>query len=121
MDQYTPMNQGNVLNQMPQKKPSGMGAFIGAIIIIILLAVGGLYFWGAKLNQTSTNPPPLILGNDTSGAEQVATSDVAAGLPPQQTSDDPAAISADLNAMNLNQLDAQTASSANAFGASVGQ
>lgn len=85
---------------------SSTGPLIGALIIILLLAFGALYFWGAKLNDGNANPPPLILGNDTAIDE---SSDASAGLPPQQTSDDAAAIEADLQAMNIDQLNSQTA------------
>jgi len=107
MDDFNMTKNGAAQNQ-PEKPAakSGVGSIIGAIIIIILLAAGAFYFWGAKLNETGNNPPPLILGN-----EAADSSDVASGLPPQQTSDDEAAINADIQAMNIDQLDAQTAGS----------
>ncbi|OGG71155.1 hypothetical protein A3F27_01915 [Candidatus Kaiserbacteria bacterium RIFCSPHIGHO2_12_FULL_53_13] len=119
MTEYNLMDQENKENKMPVQKPegSGTGALVGAVIIIILLAVGAFYFWGAKLNQGNDNPLPLILGNDSASDEP--SSDASAGLPPQGNSDDADAIIADLEAMNTDQLDAQTASSVEAFGAGV--
>ncbi|MDO8561229.1 MAG: hypothetical protein Q7S05_00175 [bacterium] len=96
-----------------QEPPSGAGPFVGAVIIILLLALGAFYFWNSKLGEANNNPPPLILGNDSAGAD--ATSDSAAGLPPQGNSDSPEAIDADIQAMNIDQFDAQTASSLEAF------
>ena len=40
-------------------KQSSAGPIIGIIIIIALLILGALYFWGAHLNQQQ-NPPPYI-------------------------------------------------------------
>ena len=93
------------------KPTSGIGALIGAIIVILLLAFGALYFWGAKLNDVNKNPPPLILGNDTASSE---LSD-ASGFPPQQTSDEVVAINSDIQAMNIDQLNAQLANSLTAY------
>lgn len=50
-------------NDPPEKQP--MGPLFGAAIVIILLAFGALYFWGAHLNQQDENTYPLIPGNAT--------------------------------------------------------
>ena len=48
----------------PQKESAG--PIIGALIIVILLIVGGFYFWGARLNQRSAQDKlPLIVGDVT--------------------------------------------------------
>lgn len=115
MDENNRMNnQGTASGEQPayQSQSSGTGSLVGAIIIILLLAFGAFYFWGAKLNTGGNNPPPLILGNETADAE---SSDASAGLPPQQTSDDAAAIEADLQAMNIGQLDAENATNLQGF------
>lgn len=71
--------------QMPERK-SGSGALVGSIIVIILLIVGALYLWGAKLNSgESAAPADEELGAmeqdlasaDLGGAEDLG-SDVAA-------------------------------------------
>ncbi|HXK38674.1 MAG TPA: hypothetical protein VJ043_01120 [Candidatus Paceibacterota bacterium] len=94
-----PDNHGN-----NAEAPSGAGPFVGAAIIILLLAFGAYYFWSSKSGMVNENPPPLILGNDP--AEDVS-SDAAAGLPPQGNSDSPEAIESDLQVIDLNQFDAQ--------------
>lgn|SRR3989338_7543499 len=101
------MEQENQVNEAveSQVSPSGTGPFVGAIIIILLMAVGAFYFWNSKSGSENNNPPPLILGNDTASAD--VSSDTASGLPPQQTSDSPESINADLEAMNLNQFNSQ--------------
>ena len=111
MDQEN-LNANN--SEQSSDSKSGFGALVGAIIIIILLALGAFYFWGAKLN-TVENPPPLILGNDTASAD--ISSDTSAGFPPQQTSDEADAIEADLQAMDLSVMDTQANVNMTAFAA----
>jgi hypothetical protein len=44
-------------------KRGGMGALVGAAIIVLLTAFGGLYFWGASLNAEAQQATlPLIPG-----------------------------------------------------------
>lgn len=112
MEQYNSDSAGG--DSSPK---SGMGALVGAVIIILLLAFGAFYFWGAKLNSGSTNPPPLILGNETASA--VISSDSSIGLPAQGNSDEAAAISADVQAMNIDLLSAQNTGSLQSFGVST--
>ncbi len=44
----------------PQKHDDGAGPIIGAIIIVILLVFGALYFWGQKLNRQPSPDAPLV-------------------------------------------------------------
>lgn len=44
------------LSPMP-KKEGGMGAIVGVIIIVIVLILGGLYFWGERLYKESPAEP----------------------------------------------------------------
>ena len=113
------MEQYNVNNPVEPIKPqkSGAGAIVGAIIIIILLLLGAFYFWGARLNSLNSNPPPLILGNETADAS--ASSDTSSGLPPQGTSDEVAQINADLRAMDLDKLGEQNNGTVQSVNASV--
>ena len=90
---------------MPPQKHS-VGPVAGAIIVILLLVAGGLYFWGAQLNQQA-DVLPYIPSDDTSlEADANMTSDTGAGLPPQSSSDDVSSIEADANAMNVDQFNA---------------
>lgn len=99
----------------PEPPKSGVGPIAGAIVVILLLIAGGLYFWGAKLNEANRiDPVPYIPSEDAlpSGG---ADSDTSSGLPPQGSSDDAAAIQADLEAMNFNQFESQTEADVNNF------
>lgn len=39
----------------PEPKKSGVGALVGSIIIILILALGALYFWGGKVTKSPTS------------------------------------------------------------------
>ncbi len=38
----------------------GAGPIIGAIIVVILLVFGALYFWGQKLNKEQSADTPIL-------------------------------------------------------------
>ena len=42
----------------PTKQPEGMGPLVGIVIIVVMLALGALYFWGKRLNEQA--PVPYI-------------------------------------------------------------
>lgn len=48
--------------QLPPGHSSGTGAIVGVIIIVVVLALGGLYFWGAQMNR-EPEQLPLIPGD----------------------------------------------------------
>lgn len=115
-----PLNQGPETSQptiAPQSaERHAVGPIAGAIIVILLLIAGGLYFWGAQLSKQQAQPEvPVIQSNDTSytQSEGTLTSDTSAGLPPQSSSDDISSIEADLNAMNMDQLESQNSAELN--------
>jgi hypothetical protein len=104
-----------------------VGPLVGAGIVIALIILGGLYFWGAKLNQMEVgyNEPAYIPGDDevtptqeVSDAviDQTAAAAISAALPTQSTSDDTSDIEADFKAMDINGLTSQTAGDVSAFG-----
>ena len=63
-----PQIQHEVPAPAPQKK-GGVGATVGIIIIVVLMLIGGLYFWGARLNaEKDQQQLPLI--PDDSSAQQ---------------------------------------------------
>lgn len=95
------------LSSPPERKP--IGPIAGAIIVIVLLVLGGLYFWGAQMNSR-IDETPYIPGDTMPGSEMPVgelQSDTSAGLPPQSSSDDISSIESDFNAMNMNQMESQ--------------
>lgn len=103
-------------NQMPPPIPephkSSIGPIAGAVIVILLLIAGGLYFWGAQLNKQQ-EPLPYIPSNDVPEDAVNTTGDTDAGLPPQSSSDDVSAIEADMNAMDMTQFESQNSAEMN--------
>ncbi len=104
----------------PESPKSSVGPVAGAIIIILLLVAGGLYFWGARMKDNANTEVPYIPSNDTSlnqvnTADEAVTvtSDTSAGLPAQSSSDDVSSIEADLNAMDLDQMNSQNSAGLN--------
>lgn len=89
---------------------SSKGPVVGIVIVVALLVIGALYFWGARLNEQQT-PTPYIPG-DTAAPEQ-------AWLPPENTSDEAAAIEADLTATDMNSFDASMKADAAAAASSI--
>ncbi len=45
---------------LPAPHTSSWGAWFGIIIILIVLLIGALYFWGAKLTRDDTNSAPAV-------------------------------------------------------------
>jgi len=88
--------------KMPVQEKHTGGA-IGAIIIVIILAVGGLYYWGKQINERQ------VTVNDAMTAEEIANNPDARTeiLGAQGSSDEVLDIEADLDATNLEGLDAE--------------
>lgn len=62
----------------PEPKSGGMGPLIGVVIVVVLIALGGLYFWGGQLNKEEA-------------VEEAPAAEIAA------PSDEPAAIDTSLD------------------------
>lgn len=84
----------------PQK--SSIGGVIGTIIILSLIILGGLYFWGKRIEESKAKRQ-LINDNIP---EQTVTSDKTT-IKEVGASDDLNTIEAELNATNLDNLDAE--------------
>lgn len=74
-------------NQNNSKKDSGIGPIIGSIVIIILIVLGGLYFWSYKINKQKSIIPTFTEQknekasddlNATTSESSATTSDVSA-------------------------------------------
>jgi hypothetical protein len=94
----------------PEAPKSGVGPIAGAIIVILLLVAGGLYFWGAKLNEDIQNNTIPYIPDDAGMQFDATTSsatDTDTGFPPQSSSDDPSSIESDFNAMDFDAIDSQ--------------
>ena len=77
---------------VPQSEGS-LGPVIGTIIILAVIVLGGLYFWGQRVNNN--------VMTDTQVQDTVQT------IKDQSTSDTPADIQADLQATDIDNIDSQ--------------
>ena len=90
-------------NQMPPEskinpEKGSLGPVIGIIIVVGVLVIGGLYFYGAELNEQDNEP--------MTAAEIAASADPALeALEMQGTSDTVESIEDDLDATDLDELD----------------
>ena len=97
--QPVPMQEETSSNQqMPQKS---MGPVLGIVIIVILLILGGFYFWGTQL--TDTQKEVEITAEEIINQEDAALEN----LQSQSNSDEIDDIEADLNATDLESLDSE--------------
>jgi flagellar basal body-associated protein FliL len=91
------------MEQQTNGKPSGkggVGPILGIIIIIILLALGGLYYFTKGASQVQ---------NQNAAATTQTPADEAATIATQGTSANLNAVQADVNATDLSGLDSATA------------
>ena len=107
----SPIAAGEQMPIAPEQPKSGVGPIAGAVIVILLLVAGGLYFWGAKLNEKAQeNTMPYIPSNDDTMPMQEAdpqATETDPMLPQQSASDDPSSIEADFNAMDFESIQAE--------------
>lgn len=87
-----------VQSEEPQKKNSGgTGAFIGSLIIILVIIIGGIYMWNEILEranpQTELDAESLMAGTEES-------SDETASLEAELENSDFADLDAELNAID---------------------
>lgn len=84
---------------LPQEEKS-MGALIGSIIVIAVIVLGGIYFWVTRSGESTTPTEAPTLG------QAVKPDEATAALLVQGTSTEISDIEKDLNATNLNDIDA---------------
>jgi FtsZ-interacting cell division protein ZipA len=81
-----------------QTNKSSIGGIIGTIIIIAVIILGGLYFWGKRIEESKIKQD--LMAQD----ENVYESNEAAVIKSLNTSDDLNSIESDLNNSNLDDL-----------------
>ena len=85
----------------PQNK-SSIGSIIGTVIIIAIIILGGLYFWGKRIEESNLKQD-LVENNQT---EEIKPTE-ADSIKKVSSSDDLNSIEADLNSTNLDNLGAE--------------
>lgn len=95
------------------KGASSVGPVIGAIIVIALLALGALYFWGERLNNNGGVTPYILDDGYTVSPE------AEGWMPESSVSDEATAIEQDLAAFNTETLQEKIDSDLNLVGAGL--
>lgn len=84
---------------MPNNENSA-GPVIATVIILAVIILGGLYFWGERSNQRD------VKDADANSAAAANTDQTTAAIRSQSSSDDISSIEADLNNTNTEAIDA---------------
>jgi hypothetical protein len=91
---------------MPVRETS-WGTIVGIIIVVVVFAIGSLYFWGKEVANRQNALPPVDenkTGQDILGQTDATTE----ALKQQDTSDTLSSIEKDVNATNLTNVDTET-------------
>ena len=86
-----------VSTDLPENPKRQYGPLIGIIIIVALLGLGGLYFWGMQLMRDDSDAQEILLQDDTDP--------ITEDLRTQDESDEVDSIEADLEATSIENLD----------------
>lgn len=89
---------------MEQNKTS-IGSLIAAIIIIAIIVLGGLYFWGKRIEESRTSPTTEENGQALQQTEAERIADTG-------SSDDTASLEQELNSTVTTGLDTELQSTA---------
>ena len=82
-----------------EENKSSIGSIVGTIVIIALIILGGLYFWGKRIEESKT-AQNLVGG----GSEPTADISEAATIKSMSSSDDLGSIEAELSSTNTTNL-----------------
>lgn len=93
MDQNNVQNSSGMMNGMPPqvKTEKKVGPIVGALIIILVLIIAALYFFGQKLNTEAPSQELAPVGETSMNNSDSMTASAA-------KSDDVTSLEADLNA-----------------------
>ncbi len=98
-----PMN--SVQPPAPENK-SSIGSIIGTVIVIAIIILGGLYFWGKRIDEAKMKEG-LVSNEDVTTPSVQDENMEAAAIMSVTNSDDLNSIEADLKATNLDNLGAE--------------
>ena len=83
-----------------------LGPVLGALILALILILGGLYLWGSKLNEEVVPVVETPINNEPETPRAAADQAIMETV---STSDELSAIEADLGSSNLETLDTDIA------------
>ena len=88
----------------PTQNKSSIGSIIGTIVIIAVIILGGLYFWGKRVEEAKLRQS---LVTDSTPQQQTNEVNEAAVIKSVSSTDDLPSIEADLNSTKLDNLGAE--------------
>jgi uncharacterized protein HemX len=97
--------QNNTQQTMMEEHHAKLGPVLGILLIVLVIILGGMYLWGASLDQQERYAEPRAIENDEPETAR-AEADVQI-LKTVSSSDTMDAIEADLESTNLDTLDAE--------------
>lgn len=95
--------------QMSPENKSSVGPLVGAGIIVLVLVLGGLYFWGESMSREAINGDgaPKISNEITPESVSAAADPALQKLSVQSSSTKISDIKADLNTTDMKNIDAE--------------
>lgn len=102
-----PTNGGSPMQSMQPNTDKSIGPAIGIIVIIAVIVLGGLYFWGQRIEQRKAVTPVVQESSVTSQNQDamMRTNGSVGATQTQNTADDTVSIESELNATNVNSID----------------
>ena len=89
-----------------EENKSSIGSIVGTIIIIAVIIIGGLYFWGKRIEESKAKED-LIANQQVPPINTLPIETGTTSIKTVSPTDDLDSIEADLNNTNLNDLDAE--------------
>jgi uncharacterized protein HemX len=102
-EQYTPEETAHMPSSPESPEKGSWGSTIGIILIVAVIVIGGLYFWGQKIDERLSEYEGNITVEDILNAPDASLE----AFQEQGTSTDPADIKNELDATNFDNLDAE--------------
>jgi len=103
--------------RMPTMQHSHIGPILGVLVIMLVIILGGLYLWGGMLsNGVGTRTP--VINNEPETPRAQADQEIFGTV---STSDDLAAIEADINNTNFDSLQSDLVTIDAELNAAIGQ
>ena len=75
-------NSSGMMNGLPplNKTDRKIGPIVGALVIVLILVIAALYFFGQKLNTDTANPVAAPASQEPQNAPATTSSDSAAAI-----------------------------------------
>lgn len=101
-----PTQQPNIMPVGGHENKSSIGSIIGTIIVIAIIILGGLYFWGKRIDEAKIKND--LVSEKSENSNIVSEEDMEANsIKSVNSNDDLNSIDTELKSTNLENLDAE--------------